>query len=98
MASRSSSTGKMPWAVVDTAMTLTIANPGLKTATQLDINGNAGRKLEVVTEGQSLQIDPSQGLRCTSCSEHGERLESSSADCLGSEASGRTQRKASNAR
>ena len=44
-------TGKMPWAVVDTAMTLTIANPSLKTATQLDVNGNRRHKLKVDRRG-----------------------------------------------
>ena len=46
----------MPWAVVDTAISLTIANPSLKTATQLDINGNRQRKLKPIAENQSLKL------------------------------------------
>ena len=49
-------TGKMPWAVADAAITLTIANPGLKTATQLDVNGNPGRKLKATPEANSLRL------------------------------------------
>ena len=50
------STGKMPWAVVDTAMSLSIANPRLKTATQLDINGNRRSKLKATIEGQVMML------------------------------------------
>ena len=46
----------MAWAIADAAITLTIANPGLNTATQLDVNGNPGRKLRVATEGLSLRL------------------------------------------
>jgi hypothetical protein len=48
--------GKMPWAVVDTAVTLTLANPSLKTATELDVNGNAHRNLKPTVKAQSLQL------------------------------------------
>ena len=44
-------TGKMPWAIVETAVTLTLANPSLKTATELDLNGNAHRKLKPAAQG-----------------------------------------------
>jgi hypothetical protein len=49
-------TGKMPWAIVDTAVTLTLANANLKTATQLDLSGNSRRKLKPAVEGQSLRF------------------------------------------
>jgi hypothetical protein len=46
----------MPWAIAHAAITLTVANPNLKTATQLDINGNPRRALKVAPEGQSLRL------------------------------------------
>jgi hypothetical protein len=49
-------TGRMPWAIADTAITLTVSNLGLRAATQLDINGNPRRKLKVATEGRSLRL------------------------------------------
>lgn len=50
------STGRMPWAVTDPAITLTVANPALRTATQLDINGNPTRKLSVANDGGALRF------------------------------------------
>jgi hypothetical protein len=49
-------TGKMPWTIVETAITLTLANPGLKSATQLDVNGNARQELRAEVEGRSLRL------------------------------------------
>jgi hypothetical protein len=49
-------TGKMPWAIANAAISLTIANSALKTATQLDINGNPGQKIKVSTKGGSLGL------------------------------------------
>jgi hypothetical protein len=49
-------TGKMPWAITDAAITLTIANPNLTSATQLDINGNAKRKLKVNAATRTLKL------------------------------------------
>jgi hypothetical protein len=49
-------TGKMPWAIADTAITVTIANPGLKSATQLDANASRRRRLDARADGKSLRI------------------------------------------
>jgi hypothetical protein len=49
-------TGKMPWAIADAAITLTIANASLKTATELDTNGNPRQKLKIATDGQGIRL------------------------------------------
>jgi hypothetical protein len=49
-------TGKMPWAIADAAITLTVANPGMKTATQIDINANPRRKIEARSDGHTFRI------------------------------------------
>ncbi len=46
-------TGKMPWAIADAQITLTVANPGLTAATQLDINGNPRAKLKTTAQSQA---------------------------------------------
>jgi hypothetical protein len=40
-------TGRMPWAVEDTKINLSVKNPALKTARALDMNGNARGDLKV---------------------------------------------------
>jgi hypothetical protein len=47
-------TGKMPWAIADAQITLTVANPGLTAATQLDINGNPRAKLKTTAQSQTV--------------------------------------------
>ncbi|MGZ3317362.1 MAG: hypothetical protein ACXU95_08655 [Isosphaeraceae bacterium] len=49
-------TGKMPWAIADTSISLSVANLYLTTATQLDINGNPRRKLEATADGHSFRM------------------------------------------
>ena len=55
-ASRSSARVRCPGRSPTRRSTLTIGNPALKTATQLDINGNPTRKLKVATEGGALRF------------------------------------------
>ncbi|HLK55447.1 MAG TPA: hypothetical protein VKU00_02730 [Chthonomonadaceae bacterium] len=49
-------TGRNPWQVLNTEVTLTVKNPGLKTATLLDANGEAVRTVPVTLEGGSLTL------------------------------------------
>jgi hypothetical protein len=49
-------TGKMPWAIADAQITLTVANPGLTAATQLDINGNPRAKLKTTAQSQTVRL------------------------------------------
>ena len=49
-------TGKMPWAIVETQITLTLTNPGLTTATQLDINGNPQARFKTTAQGHSVRL------------------------------------------
>ena len=49
-------TGKMPWAIADAQITLTVANPGLTAATQLDINGNPQAKLKTTAQSQAVRL------------------------------------------
>jgi len=49
-------TGKMPWAIADAQITLTVANPGLTAATQLDINGNPRAKLKTTAQSQTVWL------------------------------------------
>jgi hypothetical protein len=49
-------TGKMPWAIGHAAINLTVTNPGLNTATQLDTNGNPQRELKVAPLGHGLRF------------------------------------------
>jgi hypothetical protein len=44
-------TGKPPWRVTNTDVTLTIANPNLKTATLLDTSGYRARQVEGKADG-----------------------------------------------
>jgi hypothetical protein len=51
--------GSLPWNVVDTDMTLTIANPGLRTVKRLDENlYPTGDAVAVEREGKALRITP----------------------------------------
>lgn len=45
------STGKLPWQVVNTDVTLTLKNPNLKKATQLDTAGFAGKTVAIQQAG-----------------------------------------------
>jgi hypothetical protein len=49
-------TGKSPWQVANADVTVTVANKGLKKATQLDANGDLVRDLPVKTEGGALVV------------------------------------------
>ena len=49
-------TGKMPWAIADAQITLTVANSALTAATQLDINGNPRTKLKTTAQGQAVRL------------------------------------------
>jgi len=49
-------TGRMPWAVEDTKVTLTVKTPVLRTATLLDLNGNARGALKAVASGATLKL------------------------------------------
>ncbi len=49
-------TGKMPWAIADARITLTLANPGLTSATQLDINGNPRSETQTTVQGQAVRL------------------------------------------
>lgn len=50
------STGKMPWAIIDPALNLTVRNSTLKSATQLDFNGNPTQKLRASSENGALHF------------------------------------------
>jgi hypothetical protein len=50
------STGKMPWVVEDTKMTVTVKNPQLKKAKLLDLNGNARVDLEIVAAAGAIKL------------------------------------------
>ncbi len=49
-------TGQPPWRVANTEATLAIANPGLKKATLLDVDGYAAKSVPVQTAGGKLTI------------------------------------------
>ena len=49
-------TGKMPWIVEDTKVTLIVKNSMLRTAKVLDLNGNARGDLEVVTSAGVIKL------------------------------------------
>jgi hypothetical protein len=49
-------TGKPPWRVVDTDVTLEIANPGIKSATLLDTSGYAAKKVDGEQAGGKFSI------------------------------------------
>ena len=49
-------TGKMPWAIADAQITLTVANSALTAATQLDINGNPRTKLKTTAQNQTVRL------------------------------------------
>jgi hypothetical protein len=49
-------TGKAPWRVIDTEMTLTINNATIKSATLLDTAGYAGKKFEVERAGGKVTL------------------------------------------
>ncbi len=49
-------TGHMPWAVDDARMTITLKNPGLKTAKLLDLNGNARKNLTATTSAGLFKL------------------------------------------
>jgi hypothetical protein len=51
------STGKMPWVVQVTMMTIELRNPNLKAATQLDLNGYAKTKLAVGAQQGSITVE-----------------------------------------
>lgn len=56
-------TGHMPWQVTNTDATITVANPALKTATLLDVNGVAVRTIPVTHAGGKLTVKlPSNAL------------------------------------
>ncbi|MFO0956568.1 MAG: hypothetical protein U0800_03765 [Isosphaeraceae bacterium] len=47
-------TGKMPWAVDANRTTLTIGNPGLKSGTKLDINGNPAGEVPIQAQAGAM--------------------------------------------
>ena len=49
-------TGKPPWRIANTDVTLTIANPNLSKAVLLDEAGYAARDVEVTGEGGKLTV------------------------------------------
>ncbi len=49
-------TGKMPWAITDARITLTLDNPGLTAATPLDINGNPRAELKTTVQGTAVRL------------------------------------------
>ena len=53
---RITSIGSMPWNMKKSAVSVAIRNPKLKTATQLDPNGMAVRKLTVQREGKAVRV------------------------------------------
>jgi len=50
-------TGRMPWAVEDTKVKLTVKSPVLRRATALDLNGNARGDLTVAASGEAVKLD-----------------------------------------
>lgn len=50
------STGRSPWQITDTDAMVTVKNPTLKSATLLDLNGNAVAKLGVTNEAGTLSV------------------------------------------
>jgi len=51
------STGRMPWAIEDTSITLEVKNPGLMKATSLDLNGIARGSVKVADTGQAISLN-----------------------------------------
>ena len=51
------STGRMPWAVENTNLTLEVKNPGLRKATSLDLNGNARGSLNTADSGAAVKLN-----------------------------------------
>jgi hypothetical protein len=49
-------TGRMPWAIEDAKITLTVKNPGLRTARTLDINGNARGDVKVAASAGGIKF------------------------------------------
>ncbi len=49
-------TGKMPWVVVDTAVKLSVSNPGLKKATRLDLNGVPAGSVAASADGGAFSL------------------------------------------
>jgi len=49
-------TGKMPWAIADAQIMLTVASSALTAATQLDINGNPRTKLKTTAQGWAVRL------------------------------------------
>jgi hypothetical protein len=49
-------TGKMPWAIAEAKIALTIANPGLQKAPQLDANGMPVGRVRTKAEGPSVRL------------------------------------------
>ena len=50
------STGRMPWAIEDTRISLTVRNPSLKRATALDVNGNPRGAVSAQTTSSGLKL------------------------------------------
>lgn len=50
------STGKNPWSIVSAALSVSVANPTLTTATALDANGEPLRKVAVTRAGGKIQF------------------------------------------
>jgi hypothetical protein len=51
------STGRMPWAIENTNVSLEVKNPNLKKATRLDLNSNASRSWNVKDTNGSVRIE-----------------------------------------
>jgi hypothetical protein len=49
-------TGTMPWQVMETAVTITLRNPNIKSATLLDASGMAVQKLTGKSSGGSFTL------------------------------------------
>ncbi|MGB2607596.1 MAG: hypothetical protein WBC80_01390 [Isosphaeraceae bacterium] len=64
-------TGKMPWAIADAQITLTVASSALTAATQLDINGNPRTKVKTTAQGRAVRLHLPKDAR-TWCSRRSE--------------------------
>ena len=51
------STGRMPWAIEKTHITLSVKNPGLTKATALDLNGNASKPIKIDDAGEAFKLN-----------------------------------------
>ena len=51
------STGRMPWMIEKTRISLSLANAQLTSATSLDVNGRPSGKVELKKDGHGVQLD-----------------------------------------